>query len=154
MSDVQQAPRADFEEASSRLEAAVLGACEQCAEWPAKVAAGIYATLDFAVADDAASSCFAIEPPPSGPEGQGRYALRIERFAELLGAAAPERRAISTDRAVIRSVAAMIAEHLRSGRQQRLSAIGPDLVQLVLLPYLSFADAKSWAERTSRSWDS
>ncbi len=154
MSNVQQAPRADLEEASSRLEAAVLGACEQYAEWPAKVAAGIYATLDFAVADDAACSCFAIESPPSGPEGRGRYALTIERFAELLGAAAPQRRAISTDRAVIRSVAAMIAEHLRSGRQQRLGAIGPDLVQLVLLPYLSFAEAKSWAERTSRSWKS
>ena len=70
MSDVEQASRADFEEASTRLEAAVLDACAQCAEWPAKVAAGIYATLDFAVADDGAPSCFAIEPPPSGPRGR------------------------------------------------------------------------------------
>lgn len=150
MSDVQEAPPADFEEASSRLEAAVIDACGQCMEWPAKVAAGIYATLDFAVGDEAAGCCFAIEPPPSGPEEQHRYALAIDRFAELLGTVAPQRRPVSTDRAVVRSVAAMIAEHLRGGKQQCLSAIGPDLVQLCLLPYLSFAEAKSWAERTSR----
>jgi hypothetical protein len=148
MNDAQRSP-GDFEEASARLESTVFDACGRCVEWPAKVAAGIYAALDFAVADEAASRCLAIERPSSGPE-ERRYALTIDRFAELLGAAAPQRRLVSTDRAAIRSVAAMIAEPLRSGRPQRLTEIGPELVQLVLLPYLSFAEAKSWAERTSR----
>ena len=145
-----QPPPAEFEEAWSRLEAAVLAACGQSPEWPAKVAEGIYAALDFAIADPAAASCLLIERPPPGPEQQRRFSLRINRFVELLGADAPQPRlTLTTDRAVIHSVAAMIADHLRSGRQQDLTAIGPDLVQLVLLPYLGFAEAKGWAERTS-----
>jgi hypothetical protein len=149
---VQQAPPTEFEEAWSRLEAAVLAACGQSAEWPAKVAEGIYAALDFAIADPAAASCFLIERRPAGPEQQRRFSLRVDRLGELLGAEAPQPRLTSAiDRAVIRSVAAMIADHLRSGRRQDLTAIGPDLVQLILLPYLGFAEAKSWAERTSRN---
>ncbi len=146
---VQQASPTDREEAWRRLEATVLAACERSVEWPAKVAAGIYAALDFAIADEAAAACFLRERPPSGPDEQRLYSLRIDRFAELLRAGAPQPRPISTDRAAMHSVATMIADHLRGGRQQALTAIAPDLVQLVLLPYLSFADAKEWAERTS-----
>ncbi len=149
MSDAKPSP-GDFEQASARLESAVLDACGRCVEWPAKVAAAIYAALDFAVADEGAYRCLAIERRSLGSE-ERRYGLTLDRFAELLGAAAPQRRMVSTDRAVIRSVAAMIAEHVRSGRPQRLAEIGPELVQLVLVPYLGFAEAKSWAERTSRS---
>jgi hypothetical protein len=148
MNDAQRSPD-DFEQVSARLESAVLDACRRCEEWPAKVAAGIYAALDFAVDDKAASRCLAIERPRSRPD-ERRYALTIDRFAKLLGAQAPQRRLVSTDRAAIRSVAAMIAEPLRSGHPQRLTEIGPELLQLLLVPYLGFAEAKSWAERTSR----
>ncbi len=151
MNDGPKNPRGDFEAASVRFEAAVLDACGQCTEWPAKVAAGIYAALDFAVADEAASTRLTFERPPSGLEERRRYTEMMDCFAELLGAEAPKHRPAAMDRAVIRSVAAMVAEHVRSDRPQRLTAIGPELVQLVLQPYLSFEEAKSWAERTSRS---
>ncbi len=153
MNDGPKNLRGDFETASVRLEAAVLDACGQCTEWPAKVAAGIYAALDFAAADEPSFSRFVVERHPSGSDEQRRYAQMIDRFAGLLSAAAPPRHPASNGKPVIRSVAAMIAEPVRSGRPERLTEIGPELVQLVLQPYLSFEEAKGWADRTSRSYD-
>jgi hypothetical protein len=137
-----------FEEPWSRLEAAVQAACARTAGWPAKVVAGLYAALDFLIADEEASDYFLIERWSSGPEDQRRYSLGIDRFAELLRDGAPEPCLISTDRALLYSAATLIAGHLRSGRRQALVAIAPDLVELVLLPYLGFTEAKGWAERT------
>ncbi|MGA8744576.1 MAG: hypothetical protein WB507_01775 [Solirubrobacterales bacterium] len=139
-----------MEEAWLRLESAVRAACKGSDEWPAGVAAGIYAALDLVVADPAAASRLLIERPQSRAEQRRRYTLGITRFAELLGERCPQEHPTSTHRAAIHSVAAMIADHVRSERQQGLAAIGPELVQLALLPYLSFAEAKGWAERTLR----
>lgn len=139
-------------DASARLEAAVLEACARHAEWPAKVAAGIYAALDRAVADPAAARILAIEPPLAETEERRRYARSIDRFAELLAAAAPreQRHPVSNDRALVRALVTMVADHVRAGKLQRLPEIGPELVQLALLPYLGFAEAQLWAQRTER----
>jgi hypothetical protein len=150
MSDTKQLS-GEFEQASARLESSIRDACGQSVEWPAKVAAGVYAALDFASTEEAAFRHLAIESPPWGSDQQRRYAEMIDRFAELLGSEAPRHRSVSASRPVLRSVAAMIADPVRSGRLGRLAEMGPELVQLVLQPYLSFAEAKSWAERTSRS---
>lgn len=150
MNDAQRSP-ADFDQTSTRLESSVREACDQSVEWPAKVAAGVYAALEFASTDEAAFRRLLLGQVSARHGGQARYAEIINRFARLLGAEAPERLPVSDGKPVIRSLAAMIAEPLRSGRPQRLTEIGPELVQLVLQPYLSFAEAKSWAERTSRS---
>jgi hypothetical protein len=152
MNDAQRSA-AEFEQASICLESSVRDACDQALEWPAKVAAAIYAVLEFASTDEIASRSLVFGRPSSGGGAEGSYAQLIDRFAELLAAEAPRRRSVSTGKPVIRSVAAMIAEPVRSGRPQRLTEIGPELVQLVLQPYLSFAEAKSWADRTSPAWN-
>jgi len=144
-----QSHSVDLEDAWLRLEAAVLAACERSDQWPERVAAGVYAALDFAMTDVAASWLLT-ERPQSKAEQRRRRSLGISRFAELLGAGAPQHHLKTTDRAAVHSVAAMIADQVRSERKQDLSVIGPDLVQLALLPYLSFSEAKGWAERTSR----
>ena len=40
-------------------------------------------------------------------------------------------------------------DHLRSGSLDRLREIAPELVHLMLLPYLGFDEAKRWAESTA-----
>ena len=145
-----QSHSTDLEEAWLRLESAVLAACNRSDEWPARVAAGIYAALDFVITEPATSSYLFIERPEARAEQRRRRSLGINRFAALFGAGAPETHLKATDRAAVHSVAAMIGDHMQSERKQDLSAIGPDLVRLALLPYLSFAEAKGWAERTSR----
>jgi hypothetical protein len=150
MNDAQRS-QADFDQTSTRLESSVREACGQSVEWPAKVAAGVYAALEFASTDEAAFRRLLLGKVSAGRREQARYSEAIDGFARLLGAEAPKRHPVSDGKPVIRSLAAMIAEPLRSGRPQRLAEIGPELVQMVLQPYLSFGEAKSWAERTSRS---
>ena len=151
MNDAQRSP-ADFDQTSTRLESSVREACDQSVEWPAKVAAGVYAALEFASTDEAAFRRLLLGQVSARHGGQARYAEIIMIVSPGCWAPKhPQRLPVSDGKPVIRSLAAMIAEPLRSGRPQRLTEIGPELVQLVLQPYLSFAEAKSWAERTSRS---
>ena len=82
-----------------------------------------------------------------------RYAQMIDRFAGLLSAAAPPRHPASNGKPVISLSRGDDRRPVRSGRPERLTEIGPELVQLVLQPYLSFEEAKGWADRTSRSYD-
>lgn len=96
------------------------------------MAAGIYAALDFAMADPAAASFLLVERPGSRAEQRGRYLEGIGRFADLLGDGAPGPHLKATDRAAVHSVAGIIVDHVRSERQRDLGAIGPGLVQVAL----------------------
>jgi hypothetical protein len=130
------------------LEDAVLGACRAGGEWPARIAAGIYAGVDFAILNpdvlDAISSDL-----DSEAERVDRYETVIRRFTGFLQAEAPIGRRLpgSTDAALIGGVVGLVGDHLRLGRADRLAELRPDLVLLVLLPYLGFAEAQSWANR-------
>jgi hypothetical protein len=131
-----------------RLEEVVLGACSGEAEWPARIAAGIYAGVDFAIANPEI-----VESLSSDLEGEAEriagYERVIGRFTGFLQAVAPlgDRLPGSTDTALVGGIVGLVGDHLRLGRAERLAELRPDLVLLVLLPYLGFAEAKSWADR-------
>jgi hypothetical protein len=129
---------AAFDAAAPRLEQAVLTACPRDADWPARVAAAIYAVLDFAVADPDAICVLTREALLHRPHGPSRYLELVDRFAELLSAEAPEDGQLpaSTERALIGAVAVTITDHLRAGTLDHLREAGPELVELSLRPYL------------------
>lgn len=139
----------------ARLEAAILEACDQSAEWPAKRAAGIYAAIEFATANPVATRTL-ILGDRSGDTDSSRYLRMIDRFSELLGEGDPrdERRLpASTNQALVGGMVTVVADHVRSGRMDRLGEIAPDLVCFTLLPYLGFDEAKRWAQSTApASW--
>jgi hypothetical protein len=130
------------------LEEVVLGACSGELEWPARIAAGIYAGVDFAIAHPEVLESFA-----SDLEGEAeriaRYEQLIRRFTGFLQAQAPleQRLPGSTDVALVGGIVGVVGDHLRLGRLDRLAELRPDLVLLVLLPYLGFAEAKNWVNR-------
>jgi hypothetical protein len=135
-----------------QLEEVVLGACSGEAEWPAQIAAGIYAGVDFAVAHpDILDGFYSNLENEAG--NIARYELIIRRFTGFLQARAPlgERLPGSTDTALVGGVIGLVGDHLRLGRTDRLVELRSDLVLLVLLPYLGFDDAKSWADRVDPS---
>jgi hypothetical protein len=131
----------------ARLDAKVSGACKGQREWPAKVAASIYAALDFAVAEPAAARELTIDLRST--QSSDHRDLRLAgHFSELLTKVVPaDKRAVAAgDEAVVGSIVTVIADHLRRDRLDRLTASGPDLIHLTLLPYLGFDDAKRWAQ--------
>jgi hypothetical protein len=53
----------------------------------------------------------------------------------------------STDEALVAGIVGLVGDHVRIGRVERLAELRPELVLLVLLPYLGFAEAQAWANR-------
>lgn len=121
-------------------------ACEREPDWRAKVAAGIYAAIDFARAHADAARALTIDTG-SGPSGAREVPSLTAHFGEMLTEVAPsDRLAPGANEAVVGSIVSVVGDHLRRDRLDHLPAVGPDLVQLALLPYLGFAEAKSWAQ--------
>ena len=140
-----------FPLALANLEAAVLDACAREGEWPAQVAAGIYAGVDYAIANPEVVETLASEDA-AGTEVLRRYESVIGRLAGFLRLKAPaaERLPGATDEALVAGVVGLVGDHLRIGRLDRLEELRPELVLLTLLPYLGFAEAKRWADEAAR----
>lgn len=128
------------------LESAVLGACATRPEWPAGVAAGIYAGIDFAIAHPELVEGLDDESGP-GAASSPAYDLLIARMTQFLREKAPaeDRLPGSTDEALVGGVVGLVGDHLRIGEVERLAELRPELVLLTLLPYLGFAEARRWA---------
>jgi hypothetical protein len=134
--------------ALANLESAVLEACAAEQEWPAQVAAGIYAGVDYAIAHPELATTLAFDAA-SDDGSLRRYERVIGRLAGFLRVKAPidQRLPGSTDEALVAGVVGLVGDHLRIGRLDRLAELRPDLVLLTLLPYLGFAEAQQWANR-------
>ena len=138
--------------ALANLEAAMLDACAVEAAWPAQVAAGICAGVDYAILHPEVVETLASDRSP-GTETLRRYESLIGRLAGFLQAGAPlgKRLPVSTDEALVAGMVGLVGDHLRIGRFERLAELRADLVLLTLLPYLGFAEARQWANRVDRS---
>jgi hypothetical protein len=134
------------------LEAVILGACAGEAEWPARVAAAIYAGVDFAIANPALARGLTIDDHPEGGLASP-YVRLIARLTGFLRAKAPTetRLPASTDEALVAGIVGLVGDHIRIGRLDRLAKLRPELVLLTLLPYLGFSEAQRWANQVARS---
>jgi hypothetical protein len=142
---------AAFDAAFPRLQATAVAACPPDGEWPARVAAAIYAVLDFAAADPAAMRVLTIDALSYRPDGGRRYRELIDRFAELLRAEAPREEPLptTTEHALIGGIAVTIVEQIRAGMVHRLPESAPELIEFSLLPYLGSVEARRWSRRTA-----
>ncbi len=130
----------------SDLEGAILSACAGCGEWPAGIASAVYAGVDHAIAHPQVV-VQGLSELESESEQAARYDRQIRHLTELLQARAPLQNRLpgSTDEALVGGIVGLVGDHLRLGRVERLKELRPDLVLLVLLPYLGFAEAQRWA---------
>lgn len=137
-----------FPPALAKLETAVLEACAAEREWPAQIAAAIYAGVDYAIAHPEVVETLAADAAP-GADTARRYEQVIGRLTGFLRIRAPlaERLPGSTDEALVAGVVGLVGDHLRIGRIDRLEELRPELVLLTLLPYLGFSEAQRWANR-------
>jgi hypothetical protein len=142
----------EFSGALGHLQVAVLEACQSEKVWPAKVAAAVEAAVEFAIDEPGLARLLTIESLIQQPDGGKRYVRMLEHFAELLRAEAPQdrRRPKSTEQALVGGVARTLADQLRSDDFAALRASVPELVELVLVPYVGRAEARSQAGRVTR----
>jgi hypothetical protein len=136
--------------AQTELETAMLDACREQEEWPAQIAAGINAGIDFVIARPEAAQTL-IMRPGEGPE-RWRYERIIGRLAGFLRVNAPPRPPLPllTDEALVGGLVGLVGDHIRVDRLDRLSQLRSELVLFTLLPYLGFEEAQRWTTLTSR----
>jgi hypothetical protein len=134
----------------ANLETAVLEACASEEEWPAQIAAGICAGVDYAIAHPELAEILSSDAP-AGSGTLNRYESVIGRLAGFLRVKAPikERLPGSTDEALVAGMVGLVGDHLRIGRLDRLEELRPELVLLTLLPYLGFSEAQRWANQVA-----
>lgn len=142
----------EFPIALAGLETAVLSACAVEREWPAQIAAAIYAGVDFAIANPAVARALTIDAAAEA-ECMRRYERVIGRLAGFIRIKAPvgTRLPGSTDEALVAGIVGLVGDHIRIGRLDRLAELRPELVLLTLLPYLGFSEAQRWANRVAKS---
>jgi hypothetical protein len=140
----------EFSGAVGKLQVAVLEACQRERVWPAKVSAAVAAAVEFAIEQPELARLLTIESLIHQPDGGQRYVRTIEHFAELLRAEAPHdrRRPKSTEQALVGGVGRVLADGLRFGDARALRASLPELVELLLVPYVGRAEARSWAAKS------
>jgi hypothetical protein len=140
-----------FPLALANLETAVLEACAGEEEWPAQIAAGICAGIDFAIAHPELAETLA-QDGLGEPDPLRRYESVIGRLAGFLRVKAPTSNRLpgSTDEALVAGIVGLVGDHLRIGRLDRLEELRPELVLLTLLPYLGFAEAQKWANEVAK----
>ncbi|MDX6634957.1 MAG: hypothetical protein QOF06_1160 [Solirubrobacterales bacterium] len=140
-----------FPIALANLETAVLEGCAAEEEWPAQVAAGICAGVDYAIAHPELAESLAADARGESGSLQ-RYESVIARLAGFLRIKAPlgDRLPGATDEALVAGMVGLVGDHLRIGRLDRLEELRPELVLLTLLPYLGFSEAQEWANRVAK----
>jgi len=139
-----------FPLAFANLETAVLEACASEDEWPAQIAAGICAGVDYAIAHPEVVDTLAVDAH-AGSKDLRRYESVIGRLAGFLRVNAPRENRLpgTTDEAVVAGMVGLVGDHLRIGRTDRLEELCPELVLLTLLPYLGFNEARKWANQVA-----
>lgn len=134
------------EEAFDRFTAELFRACAAQSAWSAKVAAAIGSAIDFAVRSPEEAQLLVVDAVAA----DSSLALRVVASNDFLvgllrngreqcprSASLPE----LTERAQIGAAASVIGHKLLSDQADRLPALKPELVQLILTPYLGIEEA-------------
>jgi hypothetical protein len=142
----------EFPIALAGLETAVLNACAAEAEWPAQIAAAVYAGVDFAIENPMVARALTIDAAAEA-DCMRRYERVIGRLAGFIRIKAPvdTRLPGSTDEALVAGIVGLVGDHIRIGRLDRLAELRPELVLLTLLPYLGFSEAQRWSNQIART---
>jgi AcrR family transcriptional regulator len=134
------------EEAFDRFTAELFRACAAQSTWPAKVAAAIGRAIDFAVRSPQEAQLLVVDAVAADPSLALRVVASNDFLVGLLrngreqcpeAASLPE----LTERAQIGATVSVIGHKLLSDQADRLPAMKPELVQLVLTPYLGGEEA-------------
>jgi AcrR family transcriptional regulator len=135
-----------------RLWLDVLDACAETAAWPEKVRAALRTILVSLAEASALARVFTVEAKDASLVAAERQFAILDRFAELLShgrryfpvaASMPS----STERALIGGVASIVSGRLLDEEPQALMALEPELLELVLIPYVGREQARQLARQ-------
>lgn len=135
-----------YDQVAIFLHAAAAEAAEPYSEWPDRVCAKLRASLEVFAANPDLVRIYLIEPPRAGDELGARYRLATSRALAGLTAGLPSsptvrKPSVAAEFAVMGGMATLIVRKVDAGEGDRLIELLPDLIELVLAPYLGRDEA-------------
>lgn len=111
------------------------------AEWPQRLRASLAALLEAFAANPDLARFFLAAPQAAGGELLARYRLALQRLLAVLTEAMPPPPATrevseTAEHGLLGGLAALIVDKVKAGEGERLPELLPDLLELVLAPYL------------------
>jgi hypothetical protein len=137
-----------FEAAFAGLRQALEAACAAEAQWPERAAGAIVAALEFAAAQPGTARVLLSDPFANGLYGALRHRRMVAHLAALLEEGRQQRADAGiglppiTEEALVGGAAEVVAERLRSGHETTIPALAPELIELVLAPYVGAETAR------------
>lgn len=133
-------------ESQERIEASI----DPSAAWPQQVHAALRALLKLIATEPLAARLVLVEAQTAGPAAFARYQTTLERLTSFLCEgrmhdSAGGRLPSSFEYATVTGVAWLLCERLVTGKTSGVEALLPDLVEIVLEPYLE-GEAQSTPE--------
>jgi AcrR family transcriptional regulator len=142
---------ASYDAYFERLMAHIEEACEGAEEWPDRVKAAVRASLEFVLETASRARFFSVEAIGAGPAllerrfaSTTRLAARLAPLRETRCRRATELPA-STEWVLIAGVYSRITVHLLAEEAGLLADLEPELVELLLSPYLGEQEARRLA---------
>jgi AcrR family transcriptional regulator len=129
-----------------RLWLDVVNACETPPDWPQKVRAALEAVLASLAEASSLARAFTVEAVASLAAAERQFAA-FEEFATLLregrrhypdAASLPE----ATERALVGGIASIVSGHLLMEDPRAIPSLEPQLVELLLIPYVGVEEAR------------
>jgi AcrR family transcriptional regulator len=139
------------EQAFNRFSGELVAACAGRLQWTAKVSAAVAAAIEFVTRAPEEAQLLALDALAADPLLASRVVASNDFLVGLLrngrehcprAAALPE----LTERALIGAASSVIGSRLLSDQVDRLPALEPELVQLMLMPYVGITEARRVAE--------
>jgi len=141
-----------YDQIATHLRDASTAAAAPYAEWPDRVTAKVRAVLEVFAANPDLARFFLIEPPRAGDEIAARYRVGTTRALADLAADRPEtvrEPSEAAEYAVMGGAARLIVDKVNAGEGELLPELLPDLLELVLTPYLGREEAVRVSRRVS-----
>jgi len=149
--DKYECVTADYEAAFEQVAASILLAAEASEDWPSGISAGVAAALEFATEfPDRIHLLAVFETVVAEPQLSRRTSEAQRRLVALLYAGREQRGCVRaplelTERVVLGGAMYAIGAQILGGRSGRLSELRPELVQLILAPYIGDEEAGRFA---------
>lgn len=125
----------------------MVAACQAPEEWPLRVRAAVHSVLGRITEGSALARVFAVEATAASFAAAERQFAAIEQFASLLregrrhyprAASLPA----ATERILVGGVFSIVCGHLLAEDPAAIPALEPELLELLLIPYVGQGEAK------------
>jgi hypothetical protein len=145
----------DYDRAFERLLAELSSACEARAQWPARVIAATDTALRFLAEDPLLAEILTADVFLIGPAGLTLHHNSVRRLAEMLAQGrrySPRAKTLPacTERVLVGGIFDFLSDYILAHGTYTLPALGPELAQLALTPYLGVEEAAEAVEAESR----